>query len=229
MSANQSSSILSPASEDYLIQIYLLLREQKLIVGARIADSMGVSPPAVTQALHRMARQGLITQERDEGIRLSSRGRELAEKTIRRHYLLERLLIDELDFDWVHADEEAHRLEHSLSDRLEKHIFERLGRPTTCPHGNPFPESPDEQMLLNARKLSDAREGERVTILRITEEGEAIKELLVFFYAHRLLPGTELLAGPLDEKNQQLSVQHSAGSTPVPVGYARLVRISPPQ
>ena len=159
------------------------------MIGARIAERMGVSPPAVTQAMKRLAQHGLAVLDPDDGLRLSLRGRKQAERTIRRHYLLERLLVDELGFDWVDVDEEADRLEHSLSSRLEAHLFERLGRPTTCPHGNPFPGSRDERRLLDARRLTEVEAGEETRILRITEEAEENSDLMHLLYESRLLPG----------------------------------------
>lgn len=177
---------------EYLIQVYLLVREGKPVIGARLAQRMGVSPPAVVQALRRMARDGLVTVGGEAGVQMTEQGRQRAEATLRRHYLIERLLVDELGFGWAEADEEAGRLEHSLSPQLEQHLFERLGRPTTCPHGNPFPGSPDEQRLIAAPSLAEAQEGERVRVLRITEDAEEDLELMHYLWAHGVVPGATL-------------------------------------
>ena len=209
----------SSTENEYLIQLYMLLREGRPVIGARIAERMGVSPPAVTQAMRRLAQHGLAVLDPDDGLRLTPRGRDQAERTIRRHYLLERLLVDELGFDWVDVDEEADRLEHSLSPRLEAHLFERLGRPTTCPHGNPFPGSRDERRLLDARRLSEVEEGAVTTILRITEEAEENSDLMRLLHSNRLLPGTSV-------KLTQVTDEELVLERPVKAGGAEMVTIS---
>lgn len=210
----------------------MLLREGRPVIGARIAERMGVSPPAVTQAMRRLAQHGLAVLDPDDGLRLTPRGRDQAERTIRRHYLLERLLVDELGFDWVDVDEEADRLEHSLSPRLEAHLFERLGRPTTCPHGNPFPGSRDERRLLDARRLSEVEEGAVTTILRITEEAEENSDLMRLLHNNRLLPGTAVkLAQVTDEKLvlERSGEPDDTDMVTISQELARFVRVDEPE
>ena len=210
----------------------MLLREGRPVIGARIAERMGVSPPAVTQAMRRLAQHGLAVLDPDDGLRLTPRGRDQAERTIRRHYLLERLLVDELGFDWVDVDEEADRLEHSLSPRLEAHLFERLGRPTTCPHGNPFPGSRDERRLLDARRLSEVEEGAVTTILRITEEAEENSDLMRLLHSNRLLPGTAVkLAQVTDEELvlERPGEPDDTGMVTISQDLARFVRVDEPE
>ncbi len=210
----------------------MLLREGRPVIGARIAERMGVSPPAVTQAMKRLAQHGLAVLDPDDGVRLTPRGRDQAERTIRRHYLLERLLVDELGFDWVEVDEEADRLEHSLSPRLEAHLFERLGRPTTCPHGNPFPGSRDERRLLDARRLSEVEEGAVITILRITEEAEENSDLMRLLYTNRLLPGTSVKLTQATDEELVLERSGTAGGAEmvtISQDLARFVRVDGPE
>ena len=222
----------SSATENaYLIQLYLLLREGRPVIGARIAERMGVSPPAVTQAMKRLAQHGLAVLDPDDGLRLTPRGRSQAERTVRRHYLLERLLVDELGFDWVDVDEEADRLEHSLSPRLEEHLFERLGRPTTCPHGNPFPGSRDERRLLEARRLTDMEAGEATRILRITEEAEENTDLMHLLHENRLLPGVAIkLTRVTDEEVvvEREDAEDTADAVVISQELARYVRVEEP-
>src|SRR5438445_4048440 len=106
---------------------------------ARLADWLGVSRPTVTIALRRMARDGMVRMTRSKEIELTPAGMTSAESIVRRHRIMERWLTDGLGLDWVTADEEAARLEHAVSDVVEKRLYESLGRPKTCPHGNPIP------------------------------------------------------------------------------------------
>src|SRR2546428_3443226 len=95
----------------------------------------------------------------------------------RRHRLLERWLTDTLGLNWTDAHEEAHRLEHALSPRVEDRLAELLGMPSTCPHGNPIPGMA-KPTRVEPVPLAPAPEGGTVVVQRITEEAEAGKELL---------------------------------------------------
>lgn len=215
----------SATANEYLSQIYLLLRERRRIVGARIAERMGVSAAAVSQGLKRLEQNGLVILDPDDGVILTTGGKEQAERTIRRHYLLERLLVDELGFDWVEVDEEADKLEHSLSPRLEEHLFERLGRPTTCPHGNPFPGSTDERKLLDAPRLSEVSAGEHTVIVRITEEAEENDELMRRLDQDRLVPGTKITVINVSDLEIVFKKENSEQEIILPIIYARNIRI----
>src|SRR5438552_6780007 len=138
--------------------------EGETVRSARLADWLGVSRPTVTVALRRMTRDGMVRQTARKEIELTERGREAAAAIVRRHRIMERWLTDSLGLDWVAADEEAARLEHAVSDRVEQRLYESLGRPRTCPHGNPIPgyadPSPDEV------QLAALTEGRQATVLR---------------------------------------------------------------
>jgi DtxR family Mn-dependent transcriptional regulator len=163
--------------------------------------------------------------DRRQGAKLTPEGRQSAEATLRRHYLVERLLVDVLGLDWAEVHEEADRIEHALSPRLEEQLFQRLGRPSTCPHGNPLPGSPDEQRLIRARALSDARPDERATVLRVTEEGEEEAELMHYLLDNGLLPGARVTVHGFDKESETLQVAGPKGELQVPLAYAQKLRI----
>src|SRR5919109_86289 len=123
----------------YLEAIHYMEAEGETARSARLADWLGVSRPTVTVALRRMTRDGMVRQNARKEIVLTEHGREAASAIVRRHRIMERWLTDTLGLDWVAADEEAARLEHAVSDRVEQRLYEALGRPSTCPHGNPIP------------------------------------------------------------------------------------------
>ena len=125
-------------------------------------------------------------------------------------------------------DEEADRLEHSLSSRLEAHLFERLGRPTTCPHGNPFPGSRDERRLLDARRLSEVEEGQETRILRITEEAEENSDLMHLLHENRLLPGVAIKLTNVNDHELTLEREDAQDSVVISQDLARYVRVEEP-
>ncbi len=178
-----------PAAAEYVSGIYILARDYGKVSNSRLAAWTGVSGSAVTQALGRLKRLGLARYARYESIELTEQGRLLAVKVLRRHYLLEHLLVRFLDYPWEKADDEAKRLQSEISDDLTEHLFQKLGSPQACPHGNPMPGSAVEARLLNAPRLCDAPAGATVRIIRITEEGEQIPLMLDFCHTKGIKPG----------------------------------------
>jgi len=177
--------------QDYLAAIYDLAGSGRPVIGARLAKHMAISAPAVTEAIQRMARGGYVKIGKAKELTLTPRGRQIAEVMARRHRLLERWLTDTLGLNWTEAHEEAHRLEHAISPRVEDRLAALLGMPSTCPHGNPIPgmamPPPVEPF-----PLAQAREGATVVVERITEEAEADKRLLEHLWWHDVRPGRHL-------------------------------------
>ncbi len=130
-----------PAAAEYLTGILILHRDYGTVSNAQVAAWLGVTSPAVTQSLGRLKKLGLVKQKRYGDIFLTEEGATMARAVLRRHYLLEHLLVDALDYPWEKADEEAKRLQGMISDDLTEHMFVRFGRPETCPHGNTLPGS----------------------------------------------------------------------------------------
>ena len=175
----------------YLEAIYYMWSEKELLRSARLADWLGVSRPTVTVALRRMARDGLVRLNGRKEIELTRSGMVKAESIVRRHRIMERWLTDSLGLDWVAADAEAARLEHAVSERVEKRLFETLGRPATCPHGNPIPghsvASPREALL------SGLTAGTRASVTRVSEVAEReAPALLAYLHQRGLVPRREI-------------------------------------
>ncbi|HUF32656.1 MAG TPA: metal-dependent transcriptional regulator [Acidimicrobiales bacterium] len=173
------------AFEEYCEAIFELREDDLDVIQARIADRLGVSRPAVSEMVRRLAAEGLVTL--DDGIRLTKPGLALAERTVRRHRLAERFLTDILGLSWAEAHQEAGRWEHVLNDTVEAAMDRLLGSPTTCPHGNPIPGSDyDEPDLV---PLAQIPVGSAFTVTRIPEELEFTPGLLEFLESCKLQPG----------------------------------------
>lgn len=177
--------------QDYLGAIYDLAGSGKPVIGARLAKYMKISAPAVTEAIHRMLQAGYVRVGRSKEVTLTRKGKAQAEVMARRHRLLERWLTDVLGLDWTDAHEEAHRLEHALSPKVEDRLATMLGMPSTCPHGNPIPGM-TKPSLVTPFPLNQAGEGTTVTVERITEEAEADRKLMEYLWRHGVRPGTRL-------------------------------------
>ncbi len=203
--SNGHSGKVSEVVSRYLEAIYYMWAEKEPLRSARLADWLGVSRPTVTVALRRMIRDGLVRMSGRKEIELTSAGMRAAESIVRRHRIMERWLTDGLGLDWVTADAEAARLEHAVSDVVEQRLYEVLGRPATCPHGNPIPghseASPSEV------RLSQLPSGGRATITRVSEVAEReAPALLAYLYDRDLTPGREITIAELDEVGKTVRV-----------------------
>jgi DtxR family Mn-dependent transcriptional regulator len=177
----------SPAVETYLETIYNMRAEGKTVIAARLAKRLHVTPPSVSGTLRRMLRDGLVRYEGRELV-LTPLGQRTAEQIIRRHRLVECLLTNVLGLGWAEAHQEASRLEHAISPRLEERIATVLGHPRTCPHGNPIPGAEAEPDMPHTT-LDTVPEGVMASICRITEEGERDPRLLDLFERVGIRPG----------------------------------------
>ncbi len=181
---------ISEAAAEYLMTIRYMRGEGQPVIAARLAERLGVSAATVSEMLNRLGREGLLTVDGDtRQLELTDRGRSTAERTFRRHALAEWLLTEVVGLGWAEADDEAHHLQHALSERVTDKIDELLGRPPTCPHGNPIPRDGHTPERPAGIPLSQARAGEEVTILRVTEEAEEDARLLTFLQENEVRPG----------------------------------------
>src|SRR6266704_5510177 len=172
----------------YLEAIYYMWSEQEPLRSARLADWLGVSRPTVAVGLRRMTRDGLVRMNGRKEIELTEGGMRSAESIVRRHRIMERWLTDGLGLDWVTADQEAARLEHAVSDVVEQRLYEVLGRPRTCPHGNPIPGY--STASAKERRLASLAAGDRAAISRVSEVAEREAPLLLAYLDERgLIPG----------------------------------------
>lgn len=195
-------SSLSQTVQDYLMLIYVMQRDGEPVVGVRLAELLGVTPPTVTNTLKRMARDGLLILT-PKGPRLTESGWDAARTVMRRHMLMEWLMLKTLPWSKLH--DEAHHLEHAISSMTEAALMEQLGHPQTCPHGNPLPGC--EEVVAAWVPLTHIPVGETVILRRIHELGEENPELLAFLERHGLLPGISLRVSEILPFNQTITVE----------------------
>jgi len=190
----------------YLEAIYYIRAEGERVRSARLADWLSVSRPTVTVALRRMTRDGMVRLNAHKEIELTARGDAAAAAIVRRHRIMERWLTDVLGLDWVTADAEAERLEHAVSEVVEETLYRSLGRPKTCPHGNPIPGH--STMRASEVRLSALRPGETGTITRISEVAQReAPPLLQYLHERGLHPGTRITIEEVDEVGRTIQLR----------------------
>ncbi len=193
-------------TEEYLEIIYMIESEGRTVIGARLAEIIKVSRPTVTATLRRLTRDGFIKQDQNKTITLTKNGLKVAEDLQRRHRIVERWLTDVLKLDWAESDAEAHRLEHAVSDRVLERLNELLGFPSTCPHGNPIPGNRRESVP-KMFPLSQAAEGDRVRVVRISEYAENTADMLRYLGERGLRPDAEVAIADKAYEHGTLTLQ----------------------
>ncbi|MBV9303483.1 MAG: metal-dependent transcriptional regulator [Acidobacteriaceae bacterium] len=146
------------SADDYLKAILELSGpEDQRVASNALAIHLGIRAASVTGMLQKLStdKPALVKYQKHHGARLTTAGRKRALEVLRHHRLLERFLHDFLDYGWDEVHEEAERLEHFISEKLEDKIAAKLGDPLLDPHGHVIPErngafsARDEVNLLN--------------------------------------------------------------------------------
>lgn len=212
-----------PTASHYISQIYLIMRDYGYCNNHRLAEMIGVSASAVSQSAGRLKRLELIEQDRYGMITLTDYGQRLAKQILKRHYLLEYLMVRQLEYPWDLADREAEQLQDKVSDLFIDHLDERMGYPGCCPHGNPMPDNPRTDQILAFGPVDTVKDGSRVSIVRITEEGERYKDLLHFCYINRIMPEDSYRVFCSD--TGQVELCKESVCIPIPREYCPFIRV----
>lgn len=152
--------------EEYVEGIYRLREDVRRVTTGEVAEYMSVSPGSATTMIKRLHDLGYVRHQPYQGLTLTDKGRELALRLVRAHRVLEVYLQQSLGLDWHEVHEIACRLEHHLSDEQIDMIWEKIGRPSACPHGNPVNVEHD----LGDAPLAEAETGVPMRVTRITDE-----------------------------------------------------------
>lgn len=189
---------LIDTTEMYLRTILELEEESITPLRARIAERLGHSGPTVSQTVARMERDGLVHVTNDRHLELTESGRTLATEVMRKHRLAERLLSDVIGLDWEYVHDEACRWEHVMSERVERRLFELLGKPEVSPYGNPIPGleglggrgwNDIAVPVTNLDAALDAGITGPITVLRLAETIQVEPELLAQLNEGGIKPG----------------------------------------
>ena len=182
--------MITVSKEDYLKAILEAEGEGEQVIAARLAQWLSVSAPAVTMALRRLKRDGLVTVRHNGQVQLTGGGRKIARQLAIRHHLIERMLHEIFAMPWFKVHDEAERLEHAVSSDFEALLSRKLGRLAACPHGNaPTPETPRSKRKRGLLLLSEAEPGSSYAVQSVYERD---RRLLEFLEQKGIRPGTLL-------------------------------------
>lgn len=182
--------MITVSKEDYLKSILEAETEGETVIAARLAHLLKVSPPAVTMALRRLKKDGLVRVESGGEIRLTAEGRKIARKLILRHHLIERMLSEMFGMEWWKVHDEAERLEHAVSPDFEAKLLAKLGSAGACPHGNL--SEMESSTSRHKRGLVLLAEAEIDTTYAVSGIYERDRGLLEFLEHRGIRPGAKL-------------------------------------
>jgi DtxR family Mn-dependent transcriptional regulator len=166
------------AVEDYLKTIYEIQCEQDRVATTVLAERLAVTPASATGMIKKLADMRLVVHEPYQGVKLTKAGQEIALEVVRHHRLVERFLAEALGVPWDRVHEEAHKIEHVLSEDLEDRMDAMLGHPMTDPHGSPIPRRDgtiDESAHIH---LADLQAGQSAVVNEVNDHDSALLRYL---------------------------------------------------
>ena len=211
-----SVSELSVSTQNYLKVIWGLEEwSQEPVTASEIAQKTGLRMSSVSDAVRKLAGQGLLDHQRYGAVELTTQGRAYAVQMVRRHRLLETFLVKVLGYDWEKIHDEAENLEHAVSDFFVTRLDELLGHPDRDPHGDPIPNAQGIVEIPDAQPLTQLAPGAVVRVERISDDDA---ELLAFFSERGLTPGAVLKVGTPEPFSEVMSVWVEGAAEAVSLG-----------
>jgi len=199
--------------DEYLETIYFLafpigeyrpLSSGSPTLASRVAEMLGVSRASAGEMLKRLEVEGLIERGEQKEALLTASGRARAERVVRKHRIIERLLTDFMGYTAAEAHVHADELGDTFSEDMVERISERLGHPDRCPHGWPVDPGLEQEENRELAALAELEAGTQATIVRLAEHDG---ELLHWFYDQGLTPGTQIEVRAAQPAAGQFSVR----------------------
>jgi DtxR family Mn-dependent transcriptional regulator len=215
-------TVFTRSQEDYLKALFLLHGDARPVPTGDLASRLGISSPSVSEMVSRLTAQGLVEHDRYRGQQLTREGRRVAVELVRHHRLLEMFLVQVLGYGWDEVHDEAERLEHVISERMEARIFELLGRPQIDPHGHAIPTLAGRVRSRSDRALGDCRQGETVVVQGVSDDdAPRLREL----ERRGLMPGTRIEVLHGSEYESPIECRINGRRVSIPLGLARAVYV----
>ena len=167
------------SKENYLKTIAEAESEGEPVIAATLARWLNVSAPAVTMAIKRLKRDALIRVGREGHLSLTPAGRDIANRLLNRHHLIERMLTEIFGMEWYKVHDEAEQLEHAVSADFERRLTEKLGTGEACPHGNRVErDTPQDRRARGWRPLDEVPASSDATVVSVFERDRRLLEYL---------------------------------------------------
>jgi DtxR family Mn-dependent transcriptional regulator len=171
--------VYSLSEENYLKAIYHLSNHGQDSVNTNaIAEEMKTAPASVSDMIRKLSKKKLVDYQKYRGVNISTKGKDIALKVIRKHRLWEVFLVEKLNFHWDEVHEIAEQLEHIQSPVLISKLDEFLDFPKHDPHGDPIPDDDGNFATVKKEPLSEIEEGKSCKVVAVNDSNSAFLKYL---------------------------------------------------
>lgn len=198
--------VLNRAEEDYIKAIYELTiqNDQPMIKTNEISEYFGYTDQSVNEMIKKLNQKKFVNFIPYKGINLTNKGKKEAIRMIRAHRIWEVFLTDKLGISWEDVHEDAEKLEHATSERVLNLLYDYIGKPDFCQHGNPIPNLQGDIKKASNFSLASCKVGDVFKLTRVLD----LKALLIYLNEENIKLNDELIIIEKDEFNEIIKVKH---------------------
>jgi DtxR family Mn-dependent transcriptional regulator len=181
---------LSDKAEEILESLWIAVEE----LGQGYAELEKIKVAADDPAYKELSSLAFI-EVKEARVYLRQEGKEEGRRTIRRHRLAERLMMDVFNIHGETGNDKACQFEHLLNEGVDVKVCTMLNHPATCPHGKPIPpgdccDEARQKGDLGVVPLTELKSNEEGEIAYIqTEDNKKMQKLM----AMGVLPGNRIV------------------------------------
>ena len=170
---------LSQTEENYIKAIYSIeIHTGKSVSTNKIAEKLKTKASSVSDMIKKLSDKKLVYYKKYQGTKLTSEGKSIAVKIVRKHRIWEVFLVNNLDYTWDEVHDLAEQLEHIKSNTLINKLEAYLNFPTHDPHGDPIPDKDGNIEHHKNIMLSSAKVGENCTVIGVKDSSSSFLKFL---------------------------------------------------
>jgi DtxR family Mn-dependent transcriptional regulator len=198
--------MLHKSEEDYIKYIYDASTDIKTHLSLKdIASYFSYSEQSVNEMVKKLHKKGYVKYLPYQGVKLLKKGEREAIRMIRSHRIWEVFLEKYLGYSWDEVHQEAEHLEHAGSEKMIEKMYDFIGRPETCQHGNPIPSYDIPFKTKSYPSLYDMEEGDTFQIFQVKDD----VELLQYLKHHHIQIHDEMIVLKKYATLSQIEVKHN--------------------
>ena len=197
--------MLHKSEEDYIKYIYEASHEIKTHLSLKdIASYFSYREQSVNEMIKKLQKKGYVKYLPYQGVKLLKKGEKEAIRMIRSHRIWEVFLEKYLGYSWEEVHQEAEHLEHAGSEKMIEKMYELIGKPDSCQHGNPIPSYGSRFKSKNYPSLYEMKEGDIFHILQVKDD----YGLLQYLKQHNIQIQDEVTIIKKYESLAQIEIKH---------------------
>lgn len=198
--------VLHRAEEDYIKTIYELSLDldTTIVKTNEMSQRLAITDQSVNEMIKKLAKKDLLEFIPYKGVKLSQQGLDEAIRLVRAHRIWEVFLMEHLGFNWEDVHKEAELLEHAASNEVIDKLYDFIGKPKYCSHGNPIPDEFGNISKLYNKTLLSFNPGESFILKRVLDN----RALLAFLNENKININDEFIIDKIDVFNGTISFKN---------------------